>query len=1197
MATITVTTLNDVVASDGLVSLREAIAAANTDSAGNDAAAGSGADTIVFDPSLIGTVRLTLGQLTLSTDLTIDGDRDGDGISDITISGDANDSGVADLGDSRVLYGVTATADIALKNLTITDGYGDGGAIVTFGANLLILNSSVTDSKSVTGGAGGGIFTTGNLTVIGSTISGNTTTGTGGGLMATGTGLLTIVNSTIADNHADLYGGGFLTDGTRTTVVVNSTISGNSSGINGGGISIWNGGSLELLSSTVTKNSSSGAGKGVELYDGAIFAATNSVIAGNGSNDVADYMSISVVPNTITANNSFFGAGALDIDFGANNTVNGGDPGLAPLANNGGRVQTHATLPSSPLIGQDIGAIPDHSDLIVTSSSDDGDDATFGTNLAEDYTDGGGLSLREAINWAASGETIGFSAALAGQTILLQDELELVQDVAIVGDTNGDGKADITISGNSDNSGAGDVRIFNISGQYVTLSSLTLTHGNAGSGYGGAIYVGSTSMLLLSQSTISDSSAKNGGGIFAYGNLYISDSTVHHNHAIVTAGYGGFGGGIYVGGNGLIVNTTISHNSAGDDGGGIDTSSDAGLRLYTSTVTMNSAGDQGGGLDLFDGAFALVGSSIVSGNTAAGSQANIARTGDSLANGYLAIGYSLLGSDVTGPLLNYAILNKSSDTPMLGALGDNGGAVWTMAPLDGSLAVNNGIQPPDFFDQDGDGIAAGPFGELMPFDARGGLRLVGGAPDIGAVEKQASDVAGALTENASTTTASGNVLNNDGVRTVTGLRIGSEAGGGTINAVGTIAGTYGSLTLAANGNWTYALNNADTDTNALKVGAVVTDKFTYRVQSGGLTDTAELVITITGANDAPIITSNGAGATASINIAENSTTVTSISGGDVDTDSVLTYSLVGGADQGKFQINATTGALAFIAASDREAPTDAGSNNVYDVIVRATDNNGGFDDQTIAITVTDVDGHTILGHKTKGDTINSSKPAGNAVTGEEDIINGRGGNDTVNAGGGNDTVKGGLGVDVLDGSSGRDTVDFSDMTKAVVLTLKGSKSATATVGGVADDKVKKFEDIKGGKAGDKLTGDAKANQLDGGLGADSLTGGGAEDWFQFSSKLGSGNVDTLTDFNAVQDKIALDDAIFAAIGPTLDADEFYAKAGATKAKDAEDRIIYNKTTGNLYFDADGTGTAKSAILFATLSNKPSGVDGGDFLIV
>ena len=73
-----------------------------------------------------------------------------------------------------------------------------------------------------------------------------------------------------------------------------------------------------------------------------------------------------------------------------------------------------------------------------------------------------------------------------------------------------------------------------------------------------------------------------------------------------------------------------------------------------------------------------------------------------------------------------------------------------------------------------------------------------------------------------------------------------------------LVGLYGTLTLLANGSWSYALNNADPDTNALAQGQAVTDAFTYTVtDANGATSTAALTITITGANDAPVVTGGG----------------------------------------------------------------------------------------------------------------------------------------------------------------------------------------------------------------------------------------------------------------------------------------------------------------------------------------------------
>ncbi len=218
-----------------------------------------------------------------------------------------------------------------------------------------------------------------------------------------------------------------------------------------------------------------------------------------------------------------------------------------------------------------------------------------------------------------------------------------------------------------------------------------------------------------------------------------------------------------------------------------------------------------------------------------------------------------------------------------------------------------------------------------------------------------------------------------------------------------------------------------------------------------------------------------------------------------------------------------------------------------------------------------------------------------------------GGND------GDDTLRGGAGKDSLDGGAGRDTVDYSDQSKAVQLTLKTSHTVTVKIAGKSDDKIKNFENATGGTGRDKLSGDSKANgldggtgndslkgsggtdTLDGGLGKDQLSGGSGKDKFVFSTALSNKNVDTVSDFKHSQDKIGLDDAVFAAIGIKLDKAEFYAKGGAKAAHDADDHIIYNKSNGKLYYDHDGVG-GLGAVQFAVLSGHPS-LSAGDFAIV
>ncbi|HTE81281.1 MAG TPA: DUF4082 domain-containing protein, partial [Reyranella sp.] len=118
---------------------------------------------------------------------------------------------------------------------------------------------------------------------------------------------------------------------------------------------------------------------------------------------------------------------------------------------------------------------------------------------------------------------------------------------------------------------------------------------------------------------------------------------------------------------------------------------------------------------------------------------------------------------------------------------------------------------------------------------------------------------------AGTASASGNVLANDtdadvplgDVLTVTGARAGTKAAAGALTGVSgstVIAGTYGRLTIGANGAWSYALDNNDPDTQGLLAGQQATETFTYAVaDSQGQSDTAQLVLTITGDADPLIV--------------------------------------------------------------------------------------------------------------------------------------------------------------------------------------------------------------------------------------------------------------------------------------------------------------------------------------------------------
>ena len=86
-----------------------------------------------------------------------------------------------------------------------------------------------------------------------------------------------------------------------------------------------------------------------------------------------------------------------------------------------------------------------------------------------------------------------------------------------------------------------------------------------------------------------------------------------------------------------------------------------------------------------------------------------------------------------------------------------------------------------------------------------------------------------------------------------------------------------------------------------------------QVSDGALTDTQAIAVTVTAVNDnTPVITSNGGGPTAAVNVAENTTAVTTVTATDADLPApTLTYSISGGADAAKFTINGSTGRAEF----------------------------------------------------------------------------------------------------------------------------------------------------------------------------------------------------------------------------------------------------------------------------------------------
>ena len=173
------------------------------------------------------------------------------------------------------------------------------------------------------------------------------------------------------------------------------------------------------------------------------------------------------------------------------------------------------------------------------------------------------------------------------------------------------------------------------------------------------------------------------------------------------------------------------------------------------------------------------------------------------------------------------------------------------------------------------------------------------------------------------------------------------------------------------GTITYSLTGADAALFDVSSTGVVTFKNapnfeapadagannTYDVRvvasNGTNTTVQDVAIAVTDVNEAPVISTNGGGDTASISLAENIAAVTTVQASDPDLGNSVTYAITGGADAALFTIDASTGALSFKKAPNFERAADADKNNVYDVIVSSSDGTA-TDTQTLSVTVTDV---------------------------------------------------------------------------------------------------------------------------------------------------------------------------------------------------------------------------------------------------
>lgn len=196
------------------------------------------------------------------------------------------------------------------------------------GSTLVLQGFTLAGGEATNGGC---VYVQGALTMSFVTFRDNTAIQAGGAAYVESNASLRVISSTLSGNAAGEWGGAIANFGTNYTVY--STIAGNTAGTSGGGIFNGSGSKSTTMEATLV--------------------AMN--VDGNGNpSDIGGPVPIGVDSSYNLVGTG--GSGGL-LDGVNSNLVGVADPGLAPLADYGGRTPTRALLPWSPAIDRSLLAL------------------------------------------------------------------------------------------------------------------------------------------------------------------------------------------------------------------------------------------------------------------------------------------------------------------------------------------------------------------------------------------------------------------------------------------------------------------------------------------------------------------------------------------------------------------------------------------------------------------------------------------------------------------------------------------------------------------------------------------------------------------------------------------------------------------------------------------------------------------------
>ena len=630
---------------DGLISLREAMIAANTNEAFGDAPAGDAdGDAIRFNLGAVeATLTLTEGEIEITDDVLIQG---------------GNSAVIVDAEGNSRHFNITTSERVAIGKVSFVGGSADqGGSISTTGGGPTVVFASSFSNNEATGLGGGAIYNetgtlyvggestfdmnhangesgsggailsaSGTTAVLEGSMTNNTANraggaveiidgnfyatnvafggagerniagpgdsaapGNGGGLHVTGEATVGINGGSFIGNFAAREGGGLWNQANSNMYIVNGAeISGNTgagdeSNRGGGGI-FNNGGNVFVKESTIRANAATGAsgsGGGILSIDGRVLVI-DSLVTLNSAARAGGGAEI------IDGFFGFFGSTVSDNDAGINVEAAPGNGGALHVSGVSTIVVSNTDVTGNEAASEGGGLWNQaNSDMFVNGGSlIEGNTAT-GDGADEGggglFNNGGNLYVKDSL---VNGNFASGASGSGGGVFSTDGLLRVI---------------DSTISNNAAARAGGGVEIIDgtarFEGSNLSMNDVGVTF-TAAPGNGGALHVtGMETIVIFDSTAITGNSANQGGGVWNQtGSLMFFENGTRVEDNTATLELTSVGGGVYNKGYMRAVDSIFANNESSFRGGGIFFTPTATGQLSNNGINGNDSGNEGGGL-------------------------------------------------------------------------------------------------------------------------------------------------------------------------------------------------------------------------------------------------------------------------------------------------------------------------------------------------------------------------------------------------------------------------------------------------------------------------------------------------------------------------------------------------------------------------------------------------------------------------